>query len=506
MTRGYKSPISLILYERLLSGGSSLGEYTAPFAATWRRSKARLGGCKIGSVSLTTADLTSREMGELFRHGLLREVRELGGGRLTWQGVITRMEWTHQGDVFISDINTMSNARRALYRRLFDNLLINGSAESGAWASFNGATVTQSAEWVTDGVYSCKIVVADAVKRGAMIQTGIAITANVVYVFTARMKIVSGSWAIEAYRSDNNARLVRYDSAGAIGTIVPTFTIPDTNAYTGSIYLRVSSIPAAGAGACYLDAAVFKGADQPSDTGWQVDANAVRYYGRKEQIDLWGGLSAAAADSHVALDLVETAWPQPDTPTSGTTRQAEVDPKNDKLSIVFAGYWITLNWIYTRLTGSAAASALVNTLVGYQADYLAAGTITTNNLSYTIEDSSPLRCGDVLKEIADSGDAIRNKWSIGVWQNRRVDYRVVDPVLTYHLRGGRLLNIGGGDAEPWLALPGWAHVDDLPIGPGNSASTQVRNNPRWRYLEEVEMLPPDNDHPDYWLAYSRESV
>ena len=240
------------------------------------------------------------------------------------------------------------------------------------------------------------------------------------------------------------------------------------------------------------------------DTEWQTAMQSLAIYGRKEWIDLWGGLSYQAANARVASDLVLSAWPQPDVSTSGSTRPIAVDPREDKLSIVFAGYWVTLNWIYTKLSGSAAASALVSTLAGYQSEYIVPGAIASNTLNYTIEDSSPLRCGDVLKEIAESGDVNRNRWEIGVYADRQLHYKAVPNVLAYHLSGGHLSLTYGGDAEPWLARPGWVRVGDLPLGPG--PLSQAQNDPRWRYLEEIEMMPPDNSHPDYWLTYSREAT
>lgn len=499
------SQISLNLFQSLLAGNAPLGDYTTLLGPTWRRSIARRGGFKIGTVNLTVKDLTPGEMGDFFRFGLLREIREIGGGAQTWQGIITRMEWTHRGDVFSMDLANMYNARRALYRRLFDNLLTNGSAESGAWSAYNSATVTQSTEWIADGNYSCKIVVADAVKRGAFIQTGIAISAEVVYQFAARMNITSGSWAVEAYRSDNDGRLARFDSAGQSGDVIATFTIPVTNTYAGNIYIRVSSIPAAGAGTCYVDGAVFKLADMPADTGWKTDTRSIALYGRREWIDLWGGISYQAANARIESDLALSAWPQPDIPTSGVTRKVAVDPNEDRLTIVFAGYWTTLNWLHTLSTVSGTASALVTALAGYQSTYIASTSIATNTLQFAIEDSNPLRLGDVLKEICDSGDASDGLWSIGVYANRQLSYQSVPAELTYHLSGGRLLHVASGEIEPWLARPGWAQVDDMPVGP-RPVSGLDRNDPRWRYLEEIEMRPPDSSHSDYWLAYSREDT
>jgi hypothetical protein len=441
----------------------------------------------------------------------MREIRELGGGRLTWQGVITHMEWTHQGDVYIQDINPISNARRAMYRRLFDNLLTNGSAESGAWTVAVGggvtgsgsATTSQSTEWVADGTYSCKIISTGGV-HGADIATSVTIVANVAYSATVKLHVLSGSWRVAINRVDTDAKIVATSTHNAVGDQTINLVIPDTNIFAGAVRFRVTS--EGGAGTVYGDAAVLKPADAPADTGWLLDASSIHLYGRKELVDLWGGLSYQAANAQVASDLVLTAWPQPDTSTSGSTRQAAVDPKEDKLAIVFGGYWLTLNWIYTHLTGTAGASTLVHTLAGYQSDYLAAGTIATNALSYTIEDASPLRCGDVLKEIANSGDATKGKWTVGVWSQRQVDYHAIAPQLSYHIRDGHLLQMSGGDIEPWLARPGWAMVDDLPIGPGHAGAAGAQNDPRWRYLEEIEMLPPDNQHSEHWLSYSREAT
>ncbi len=496
--------ISLNLYDPLLVGNGPVGNYTVPFGATWRRSIARLGGFKIGSVALTANELTADEMGEFFRYGLLRELREVAGGQLTWQGLVTHMEWTHGGDVYIADIEPLVNARRALYRRLYDNLLTNGSAESGAWAAYNGATVTQSTEWIADGSYSCKVVVADAVQRGAIIQSNIAILSGIAYTFSARLHVLSGTWTIAIRRSDNDSLLVNFKTSGAVGDVVANLTIPATNTYEGNVYILIRTSSGSTAGTCYFDAAIFKAADTPSDTGWQTDTQSLAIHGRKEWIDLWGGMSYEAATARVASDLALSAWPQPDVSASGSTRQIAVDPKEDKLSIVFGGYWITLNWIYTRLIGSAPASTLVTTLAGYQSEYIVPGSVASNTLNYTIEDSSPLRCGDVLKEIAESGDAAGNRWAIGVYADRKLHYGMITPELSYHLRGGHLLQVAGGDMEPWLAQPGWARVDDLPIGPGSIG--QAQNDPRWRYLEEIEMMPPDNAHPDYWLTYSREQT
>jgi hypothetical protein len=492
------SSLSLNLFQPLLQGSVPLGDVTPIYGPTWRRSIARRGGFKIGTVNLTTADLTPGEMGDLFRYGLMREIQEQCGGAMTWQGFLSRMEWTHKGDVYSIDLTQMFNTRRALYRRLFDNLLTNGSAESGAWSAWRSATVTQSTEWVADGQYSCKIVSNGAVLSGAIIQT-VAITAGVAYTFSARMRILSGTWAV---LTDAPHVGSTFESNGAAGDVIATFTIPDTNTYTGNVDIQVWSRSSGGGGTCYVDGAVFKAADQAADTGWQSDTWSQQVYGRKELIELWGGMSHAAANARVLSDLTLSAWPQPDVPTSGSTRQLAVDPGEDKITLVFSGYFATLNWLHTLITSGGTASNLVSTLSGYQSEYILPGAIVTNSLAVSIEDSNPLRVGDVLKEICDSGDAAGNRWAIGVYAYRQLIYEPVSNDLAYHLHNGRLIHVSGAEMLPALARPGWAQVDDMPPSPRPVVGG--KQDLRWRYLEEIEMQPPDSAHPDYWLTYSRD--
>lgn len=499
--------LSLELRDPLLAGNATIGDYTVPFRRTWRRSIARVCGFKLGSVDLTTADLPVEAMGEMFTYGLLREIREQGGGQLTWQGFITAMEWQHRGDTFTIDIGPVANAQRALFRRVFDSLLANGSAESGAWTVYNGATVTQSTDWVMDGLYSCKIVApAPAAIRGARISgAGYALTvvAGQAYSAGVNLNVQSGSWRVSINRADNDQSLAYFSTNGAPGLFTVSLTIEKTNGYAGTVDFRITSEGAVGT--VYADGAYFKVADLDADTGWQTDKVSIGTYGRKEEIDLWGGLSYQAANGRIASQLIDRAWAQPDVVTQGSTRTIAVNPSEDRLSITFGGYWTTLNWRYGPRQTSGASSAQVQALVGLQNQYLVPGIIEANATAFAIDDATPQRLGDVLKEIADAGEDVGSKWSIGVYGDRKLNYEKVEAALAYQIQAGHLLNVSGGAMEPWLARPGWAEVLDMPISAA-SISGHVQHNPRWRYLEEIEMMPPDDQHSDWWLNYSREAM
>jgi hypothetical protein len=82
-----------------------------------------------------------------------------------------------------------------------------------------------------------------------------------------------------------------------------------------------------------------------------------------------------------------------------------------------------------------------------------------------------------------------------VFGNRLFDYRVADTALSYRYRNGRLLNIAGGEMEPWFALPGLAYIDDLPIGPPDLTGDEA-DDPHVKWIEEVEFSVAD------WLAGS----
>lgn len=475
--------ISLQLADPLLAGNGPLGDYTTVLAPTWRRSIARHGGFKIGSCTLTGEQLTRAELDEWFRFGLLREIRETGGGAETWRGCAAKLEYVRGNDTFVRDVSMMANAVRSIYTRIGDNVLANGSAESGAWTVYNGATVTQSREWVSHGTYSCKIVVADTQIRGATVQDGISVTAGVQYLIRITLHALGGSWRFAANRSDNGHSLAHYSTHGVTGDHVVEITIPETNTYTGTVSLIITS--EASAGTIYGDAGVFQSGPVRAETGWYLDQPSVRVHGRKEDILLRGGKSMADANAEAQGELLARAWPNPQPPRSGSTVPST---SGDSLQITFAGYYATLNWLYATLAGTRSCSNWVKALSAAQAAYVIPSAIETNDTDYYVDDRAPLRIGDILRDIVDAGETGGAKWGIGVYAGRRLIYGRVAPELSYYRRGGRLYSSSGAEIEPWLAQPGWALWEDMPLGPGTLTGS-AQHDPRWVYLEEVELTP-----------------
>jgi hypothetical protein len=488
--------ISLALHDPLVNGNASLMDATELLGDTWRRSKRRVGGDWIGTSEITAKEVGLDFLDDFFEAGTLREIRETFGSEGTWRGAVVKMEYTRKGDVFVRDLTPMANAIRSIYTRIGNNVLTNGSGESGAWTVYNGATVTQDATWSSHGTYSIRIVVADTTIRGATVQTGITIAANTQYLLRATLKVTSGSWRVAVNRSDNDESLCFFSTRGESGDFAVNVAIADTNAYAGTAYIRITS--EASAGTINVDAMVFQTGPLRAETGWYVDADSIAMYGRKEEILLRSGKSNADANAECQSLLLDRAWVNPTPPKSSQTWLAK--NKTDALRLTFAGYWATLNWIYTTQHGTQGCSAWVSALTALQSTYISSGVIESNSMDFFVDDRGPLKVGDLLGEIAQAGASGGAKYEIGVSGERKLNYGAVAQALSYYRRDGRLYDSGEHEIEPWMARPGWALWQDMPLAPG-ALTANAQHDPRWVFLEEVEMFPSKDSPTGYEIGF-----
>jgi len=490
-------PFALAWYDPVLAGNGPIGEMTALLAPAWRRSIRRIGGYFIGTHTISAKDVGRDWLDELFMRGLLREIRETSGGEETWRGAIAKFEYNRGGDVFVRDVSEMANAIRSIYMSIGDNQLTNGSGESGAWTAYNGATVTQDATWVTHGTVSIKIVVADTTVRGATVQSGITIAADTPYLLRASLKTTSGSWTIEIVRDDNNAQLAYYSTAGQLDEQVIEILLSDSNTYAGSVTVRVKSESVAGT--INVDAMVFQRGPMQAQTGWYTDANSIKEFGRKEEVLLRSGKSNADAIAECQSLLLDYAWANPRPPDSGQTWLYHAEP--DTLTVSYMGYWGMLNWLYTTLHGTKTCAQWVTALLGLQSQYLTAGIIAANSTPCYVEDGDPLRLGDLLRQVTEAGESGGALYGIGVYDGRKLNYEKILPELKYQRTNGRLLTTSNEEIDLCRARPGWAFWQDMPVGPRHISSAS-QHDPRWVFLEEIELLPPDEQNPNGALGFS----
>lgn len=497
---------SATLYNNIQRGNAALWGVSERIRKTWRRSIRAIGGYWLGTCEYRG---TRDEMLEMFLEGMMRELREDVGGLVTWEGFIAEMRLTLDGITYIRSMVDLVNAAKLLYTRIGETLLSNGGAESGAWSVASGkggitgsATVTQTAEWVNTGTYSCKIVSASGI-RGANIQGAagatypITIIANAAYEITGVINVVSGSWRISCNRADNDASLAFDSSRSAIGEKTIKMTIPATNTYAGLVDLRITSENAAGT--VYGDSFSFTLAPYQAQTGWHTDADSISEYGRMELASLEIAMSSAAANAKAATIVSKQAWSKSLPPNEFTLIGADLENESgeakDKLEMTLHGYVHTLANKYIVLTGTGAASTLITSSITNEAEFIDTGSINTNALSYYIDPRGPIKHWQVLMDIINAGDASGNRWIGGVSAGRLFDYGLADGQVAYRYRGGRFYHSSGGELEPWFAEPGHLlYLDDAPVGPGQ-ISSNLEDDPHVVFVSEVEMGPPTEQYP-----------
>lgn len=479
-------PMQLNLYESKKRGGGNLGNVTARMAGTWRHSKRRVGGDWIASARY---EGSTDELEEMFYEGLMREVRASVGGILVWRGFCAEVRLHLRGVEYVRSWFEMANRVKVIYTHIGTNQFTNGSAESGAWTSYNTPTTNaQSTTWVTDGTYSDHLV-ADAANDGATIQGGIAVTAGLYYECRCSVNIISGTWVLEIYREDTGAALGTC-TYGTAGQYVMRCSIGDSSTYAGNIGVRLYC--SAAAGEVYADAAVFQEGPCRAETSWYADTASQSEFGVMEEILLKAGMSDAAANALGQLTLDERAWPRTKAPNEFMALAEGESLGEDWLEMTFVGYLFSTRNRFTTVTGTDDCDDHISALLGL-CEFVTAGIVDANTMQFQIDDQAPLRVWECLRDITLAGDASQNLWQIGlvphttpVGSDYGVDYRLLGSTPVARYRGGRVYHIAGGEMEPWFLEPGYLYVDDLlSMGPGEISGIAA-DDPKIMSVDEVE--------------------
>ena len=475
------SDYSLSLYETIKRGSSYLRDLTSQLL-DWRRSIHHLEGYKEGTATWHFERGTRDELLELFLEGMMRELRETVGGLITWQGYIAEMELTLNGLNFVRSMTSLANRVKVIYARLGDNLLTNGGGETALWAAVNTPIVLERVTtiFVTEGVFGHHITGDD--QDGAAIGTA-TIAASAAYEGTISVRLISGAWKFQVYRTDTLAVLAS-TTVSATGDSGLRFSISNSNTYAGTVGVEIFATAAGSE--IYADGCVFQQSPYRTETGYKEDTDSQSEYGLIEEALLRAALSDTAANNEALTELNKRAWPRTLPPDSVTVREAISE--QDRLQLLVHGYSHTLPNRYARRFGAANANTHVTNLIT-DSEFITAGIVETNAMSYKIDERAPLRVWQVLRDILLSGDVSGNRWVGGVYAGRKFDYRQADTIIAYHYRGGKLYNAAGGEIEPWFVLPGLVRLDDAPIGP-SQVSGDTADDPRVVFIEEVEFAAP----------------
>lgn len=167
------------------------------------------------------------------------------------------------------------------------------------------------------------------------------------------------------------------------------------------------------------------------------------------------------------------------------------------VTVECCGYYAFLDkYIYSNTaTGTIALSTkLQNVLTAspnaiFSSDY---GKITSNTLTVTANETEDRMALDVIKGELAKGDSGNNRYTFGIFANRKAYYAPMPTSFAYQfqLATSTLELYGGGELMPWDVLPGrWMFYTDFLTGKSRPV-TDLRKDPRALFIETVNFTAP----------------
>ena len=477
-------PVNLSLFDSVQNGSAPIRNITTKIGATWKRSIRSIGGYWLGTAEW---EGPADEMQDVFANNLMGRVQESVCGLVTWEGFIAEMEIQLGRMKLNRSWNELVNKVKVMYSRIGDNLLTDGSAESAAWTGKNteaGDTIEQSTAWVSHGNYSCHIAVT-AKWEGAYIagagSVGVNTTAGKSYHAQVTIKWVSGSWRVVLYNVNNVNET--FDQAFVEQITDPQvieLSLTDSQAWEVGFGLDVC---AGTTGELNADGAVFQEMPSRAETSWYKNTQSIADYGTHEMIISQAGMTAAAAQALAETELAKRLWPR-SYPPRALQDTAGKDFEKAKLKLIVYGYAFGLSKRYTITDGEDDCNTWVTNLLTGD-DNITAGMIQANTMHFTVDAGSPMRIWDMMRQIALAGDASDNRWTLGVYEGRKLHYLQAETGIVARLRNGRFYDSAGSLIDPWLAQPGYVFLDDMPSVVGEPTTTTI-DDQKIVYMEEVE--------------------
>jgi hypothetical protein len=104
---------------------------------------------------------------------------------------------------------------------------------------------------------------------------------------------------------------------------------------------------------------------------------------------------------------------------------------------------------------------------------------------------------EVMKALTALGDANDNRWTFGIYDDRKAHYEQIPGGVTYQHRlsdpAQRIERIAGGELFAWDVQPGrWLYLPDFLTGRGQpEQAADRRSDPRFVFVEGVRFRAPN---------------
>ena len=439
---------SLWLFQRINDGSVFDSDLTHYFRNSWSSSKRSSGGYWTGDG--TISNISKWKLWQMFDTWIGKRVVEMSYGRVTWEGEITYLELSIDGNVYAQSLDPEIWHNRVktqyTYPRIEDTNQGIMAYDPDAGNSFQDEDQNFD-DWKTvagDAVYAITVFNDDTTVCSGYLGN----------VFTT----TNANDSIHVFRD-----IARSDS-GWLG---------DETAKTPLSYV-VNHV---------LNAGV------QFETAWGEDTGSSDIYGESEYIDvLPDECNSIVADASRDRRLKEHAYPK-NIPSGGLVAGGELG--QNQLYMACAGYVFSMNRrFYEDDVEPLAISTQISTLVS-ASEFITPGTIETNAMEIPIACGEiPLKIWDQVESFVLAGDASGTRYVGGVGRGRTFDYREAETTAAYSWQRGKLIDDLGHPVEATLIRP------DIIVRTGGPFATASVSGNAWNqmnevYITETEFIAPN---------------
>lgn len=229
-------------------------------------------------------------------------------------------------------------------------------------------------------------------------------------------------------------------------------------------------------------------------TDYTSDALSVARYGILAKVFSVGGVDTSAVANLQALLLERYSQPprSEDLNLPGDTGLTYFDLKLECVGYAHLFQKYSYN---SATTGTQNLSAKLTAIVAAEPNGLFSSSVTTNTIQVPAYENDDAEAWGLIKSMIAMGDVSLNRYSFGVYENRRAVYKPVSNSVVYirPLREGAAViqDAQGGLLQPWEVRPGgYVLVTDLL--PGKPTAATLNDDRRAIYADTVQYRMPDS--------------
>lgn len=228
-------------------------------------------------------------------------------------------------------------------------------------------------------------------------------------------------------------------------------------------------------------------------TDYVNDTKSQLRYGILEKNFSTGGIESTSVDELQAMLLSRYAYPprSEDLNLPGEAVRPHFDIKIECIGYMSLFEKYTYN---SATTGTQNLSAKLAAIIAAEPNGLFSSSLTANTLQVPAYENDDSEAWGLIKELVLQGDVSVNRYSFGVYENRRVLYKPVSNQIVY-IRPFRegisvIQDSSGGLLQPWQIRPGnYIWVSDLITG--KPVSSNLNDDRRIIYADTVQYRMPD---------------